>query len=395
MRTDTVWIKKNISSSRLLWPVLILVCIICSSVILFPVFPGQISTITDSKKSIAVVPFVITDTVKENNYISDGITGEIVLRLSGISGLHVVSTYQLKAVNYKNLSPTQIAAIFHVTSILRGQISKDGKNLHIIVQLIDAVSGKEIWTRNFEASLDDLFSFQNELAQVVAEELQSKLTEEEKKRLSFRPTQNLEAYDQYLKGVYYWNQRDRISLAKGVGFFKNAIAIDSNYAKAWSGLADCFSALGYGSNDLPAADFLQAEKAANRALLLDSSLAEPHTSLGYIYFYYYWNWGKAENEFLHAIQLNPDYPLAHDAYVYLLTARERYAEASLEMEKALNLDPSSAYIQTDKGFSLYYARHYNQAIAALMDVHIRYPEYPLSWLWLGRAYQEKKNILNA
>jgi predicted Zn-dependent protease len=124
---------------------------------------------------------------------------------------------------------------------------------------------------------------------------------------------------------------------------------------------------------------------------LDSSLAEPHASLGYIDFYYYWNWDKAENEFLTAIRLNPGYPIAHDANVYLLTARERYAEASVELEKAMSLDPSSAFIQTDKGFSLYYAGHYDRAIAALKDVHIRYPAFPLSWIWLGRAYEEKKN----
>ncbi len=295
-------------SPRMRWLLLVFVFVSCAFIILYTLHQNQKSDFTVRGKSIAVIPFANTDTSRGNDYLSEGITSEIVHRLSGISGLRVVSTSQVKAVSDSHLNHLQIADKLRVSSILEGQIKKTGETIHIHVDLIDAASGNKFWSRDFESGIHDLFSFQNELAQVITEELHAKLTDEESKKMSSRPTQNLEAYDQYLKGIYYWNKRDPNSLRKGIGFFKQAIALDSGYARAWSGLADCFSALGYGSHDAPSIDFLQAETAARKALALDSSLAEPHTSLGYIYFYYYWNWEKAEKEFLTAIRLNPNYP---------------------------------------------------------------------------------------
>ncbi len=349
-----------------------------------PAFSGK-------EKSIAVLPFVNTDSLRENDYLSDGMTSEIVHRLSRISGLRVIPTNQVRAINNTHLSPIQIAAKLKVASVIVGKIRKTGQAISIHVDLIDAGNGDQLWSRDFESNSGDLFSFQNELAQVITEELHTEMTRDEKNQLDSRPTQNLEAYDQYLKGIYFWNKRDAGSLRKAIGFFNQAILLDSNYARAWSGLADCYSALGYGSHDAPSTDFLKAETAARKALSIDSTLAEPHTSLGYIDFYYYWDWEKAEREFLKAIQINPEYPLAHDAYVYFLTARERFAEAGVEMEKAYSLDPASAFIQTDRGFALYYAGHYERAIPVLKDVLVRYPTFPLAYLWLGRSYQEKKN----
>lgn len=344
------------------------------------------------KKSIAVLPFMNTDSLRENDYISEGLTSEIVHRLSGISGLRVVL---INPGGNSHFSPLQVSRDLKVASFLRGKIKKTGDAFSIQVDLVNTGTGATFWSKTFQSNLNELFAFQNELAQVVTEELHMEITSEEENRLHSRPTQNLEAYDQYLKGIYFWNKRDPASLRKGIEFFNEAILLDSNYAKAWSGLADCYSALGYGSHDAPSFDFLKAERAARKALRLDSSLAEPHTSLGYIEFYYYWNWVDAEKEFLTAIRMNPDYPLAHDAYVYFLTARERYAEAGVQIEKAYSLDPASAFIQTDQGFALYYAGHYDRAISVLKEVLVRYPAFPLACLWLGRSYQEKKNYPEA
>ncbi len=345
---------------------------------------------TGTEKSIAVLPFINADSTGGNDYLSEGITGEIVHRLSGLSGLRVASVSQVKAIKESHLSLIQIAKALKVASILEGEIKIDGQSMTIHVNLIDGSTGNQIWSRDFNGSGNELFSFQNDLAQVITEELHTEITREEKAKMSTRPTQNLEAYDQYLKGIYFWNKRDPVSLRKGIDLFNQAILLDSNYARAWSGLADCYSALGYGSLDAPSIDFGKAEMAAKKALSLDSTLPDPHTSLGYIDFYYYWDWQKAEEEFLTAIRLKPEYPLAHDAYAYFLTARERYAEAAVEIEKAYMLDPASAFIQTDRGFTLFYAGQYDRAIPVLKEVLIRYPRFPLAWLWLGRTYQEKK-----
>ena len=373
------------------WIITALLLLVVAIIIFTILHRNQKPAFRGKEKSIAVLPFINADSLRENDYLSDGMTGEIVQRLSRISGLRVVPTNQVRAINIIHSTPTQIAAELKVASLLAGKIRKTGQALHIHVDLIDGSNGDKIWSREFESNISELFSFQNELAQVIAEELHTELTREEKDRLNSRPTQNLEAYDQYLKGIYFWNKRDAGSLRKGIDFFNQAILLDSNYARAWSGLSDCYSALGYGSHDAPSFDFIKAEMAARKALALDSTLAEPHTSLGYIDFYYYWDWEKAEREFLTAIRLNPEYPLAHDAYVYFLTARERFAEAGVQMEKASSLDPASAFIQTDRGFALYYAGYYDRAIPVLKDVLVRHPGFPLAYLWLGRSYQEKKN----
>ena len=284
-------------SPRMRWLLLVLAFVCSAFIIFYALHHNQKSDFIARGKSIAVIPFSNTDTSGRNDYLIEGMTSEIVHRLSAISGLRVVSTGQVKAASDNHLSYLQIADKLQVSSILVGQVKKSEETLHIHVDLIDVASGNKFWSRDFESGIHDLFSFQNELAQVIAEELHTKLTDEESRQLSFRPTQNLEAYDQYLKGIYYWNKRDPRSLRQGIEFFKRAITLDSGYAKAWSGLADCFSALGYGSHDAPSFDFLQAETAAIKALKLDSSLAEPHTSLGYIDFYYYWDWEKARKNF--------------------------------------------------------------------------------------------------
>ena len=347
------------------------------------------SVFTGKEKSIAVLPFVNTDSIKENEYFADGMTDEIIDQLSKIYGIRVIPRSIAAGFKNSGLKENEIANKLQVASILEGEIKKSGKEFNIDVKLVDGQTGKTIWSQNFDRGINDVFSSQNEIAGIIANKLNSGLAINNQLGIPTRPTLILEAYDQYLKGIYSWNKRDPASLRKGIDFFNHAIRLDSNYSKAWSGLADCYSALGYGSHDAPAFDFLKAETAARKALSLDSSLAEPHTSLGYIYFYYYWNWEKAEREFLTAIRMNPEYPLAYDSYGYYLTARERFPEAAAVLEKALGLDPQSAYINTDKGFELYYSGNYERAMISLRSTLELYPAFPLAHLWLGRTYQEK------
>ena len=162
---------------------------------------------------------------------------------------------------------------------------------------------------------------------MIADKLNAELTIVEKNEISERPTRNLEAYDQFQKGRKAWYSGGDSALRKGIYFFNQAIALDSTFSRAYSGIADCYSALGYGSYELPANAFLKAESAAEKALELDSTLADPHSSLGYIKLYYYWDWSGAEKEFLKAIELNPAYVIAYDAYGYFLTAMERFPES--------------------------------------------------------------------
>src|SRR6185295_14862516 len=156
-----------------------------------------------------------------------------------------------------------------------------------------------------------------------------------------KPTTSIEAYRLYLKGRLLWNRRTPPDLKNGIDFFRQAIAIDPSYAAAYSGVADCYTALGYGSFIAPKEAFPKALEAATKALALDSTLAEPHASLGYYNFYYEWDWAAAEQEFRIAIALNPNYELGYDWYGYYLTAMKRYDEARVIFEKAKELDPLS------------------------------------------------------
>lgn len=201
---------------------------------------------------------------------------------------------------------------------------------------------------------------------------------------------SLEAYNQYFQGRNYWNRRDEHSLRKAIGFFNKATHLDPTMAQAYSGIADCYAALGYGSYESPDSAFLKAEAAALRALQLDTTLADAHTSLGYIRFYYYRDWAGAEKEFTKAIQSDPHYDAAFDSYSYYLTALGRFPEAGVAIERALQINPLSAQINTDKGFFLYYSGHYEEAVRSLRSALDINPKNPLTHLWLGRSYQELK-----
>ena len=203
-------------------------------------------------------------------------------------------------------------------------------------------------------------------------------------------TESPEAYQLYLTGRYHWNQRTEAGLKKATAYFEQAIERDPAYARAYSGLADSYTTLGYLSHLAPRDVFPRANEAATRALRLDATLTEPHTSLAYVRFYHDWDWTGAEAEFRRALTLNPSYATAHHWYAVYLTAMGRFEEARAAIGRAQALDPTSLIINTDLGFVLYYSRQYDAAIQQLQMVTEMNPQFPLAHFWLGRAYQEKR-----
>ena len=367
---------------------------VISVIIFLLVYKKAVSNLNE--KTIAVLPFANETGDSANAYFCDGITDAITAELNRISDLQVSSrttaTYAFKQQG-KNIR--KAGAELHVGSILLGRVQQSGNRLNMDVKLVDLYSGKTIWSNVYDRDIKELFSVQSEMAASVAEQLNATLTDEEKKNLSKRPTQSLEAYDQYMQGRNYYGFWKDSTLRLAINYFNQAIKLDPLFSKAYSGLADSYSALGYISYELPSNAFLNAEAAALKALELDSTLAEPHTSLGYIRFYYYWDWEGAELEFRKALQMNPRYGLAYDAYGYYLTARERFPEAKMAMDKAVQLDPLSPQINTDNGFTLFYMHDYDQAIQVLKNALVLEPKSALAHVWLGRAYQEKKMYTEA
>ncbi len=202
-------------------------------------------------------------------------------------------------------------------------------------------------------------------------------------------TDSPDAYRLYISGRYHWNQRTEPGLRKATEYFTRAIETDPAYARAYSGLADSYTTLGYLSHLAPRDVFPKADDAARRALQLDATLTEPHTSLAYVRLYYDWDWMEAEAAFRRAITLNPNYATAHHWYAVYLTAMGRFEEARAAIGRAQALDPTSLVINTDLGFVLYYSRQYDAAVKQLQMVTEMNQEFPLAHFWLGRAYQEK------
>jgi TolB-like protein/Tfp pilus assembly protein PilF len=350
---------------------------------------------TGKNKTVAVLPFVNLGSDSSEEYLNDGMTDEIISQLSKITGLRVVARSSVMKYKGHMTDARHIGDTLHVAAVLTGGIRKSGHKLVIHASLMDIGSGNMIWDESYSRDTSDIFSIQTEVAELIADKLNAVVSADEKNNILRRPTQNLEAYDRYLQGLYFWNQGTVLSFRKAIIFFNQAIQLDSGYSKAYSGLADCYSALGYGSYVKPADAFLEAEQAAEKALQLDSTLAEPHTSLGYIKFYYYWDWPGAQKEFLTALRLDPTYIVAYDSYCYYLTAMERFPEAREVIEKAVQLDPLSARMNTDLGFNLFYLHEYDQAISTLKKSLALNAKYGLTHIWLSRCYQEKKMFREA
>jgi DNA-binding winged helix-turn-helix (wHTH) protein/tetratricopeptide (TPR) repeat protein len=209
-----------------------------------------------------------------------------------------------------------------------------------------------------------------------------------KRDLGEQPTENADAYRAYLQGRHEWNQRSKESLRRGIEYFQRAVEMDTRFAAAYSGLADCYAAMGYLSHTSPSESFPAARQHATKAIELDVRLPEPHASLGFVKFYFEWDWHGAEVEFQRAIAVDPNYAASHEWYSIYLLAADRASEAFREIELARQRDPLSLAINTDLGFHYYYTSRYDEAVKQLRFVLEMNKNFAPAHLWLGRTYQE-------
>lgn len=351
---------------------------------------GKNNDNTGINQSIAVLPFLNISNDPGQEYFSDGLTEGILNSLAHLNDLKVCarsSSFQFRG---KDVDIKEAAKRLGVSTILEGSVQREGDRVRITAQLINAEDGFHRWSKQYDENIVDVFSLQDKIAADIAEQLKIALLENERQGLLKKWIPNKEAYQLYLQGRSSWSQRNPPGYKKGIDFFQQAIALDPLFAAAYSGLADCYTALGYGSFLAPKEAFPKAFEAASKALELDSTLSAPHASLGCYRFYYDWDWAVAEQEFRIAIALNPNYEIGYDWYGYFLTAMERYDEARIILKKAAELDPLSIAIRTDLGFSSYYSGDYDQALKELkMAVEIN-SGFGFAHLWLGRTYQQKK-----
>ena len=313
-------------------------------------------------RSIAVLPFVNASPDAENEYLSDGITDELIDALAKISGLRVSSRTSVFALKGKPLDVRAVGALLGASVVLEGTVRKAADRLRITAQLTSTDDGRLLWSQRYDRQLVDVFAIQDEIAATIVNTLRATMFAELSEHVPRRYTENINAYGLYLKGRYAWNKRTHEGVGEAIGYFEQAIAEDPSYAPAYAGLADSY-ALDVDYRSIPVAEaYTRAKEYAAKALALDESVPSAHASLAWTLFIYDWNWDEAEREFRRAIELNPRYASAHQWFGFLLSSRGEHDAALVEGHTALELDPASVSGRRSIGWMCLYARRYEQAL---------------------------------
>jgi serine/threonine protein kinase/tetratricopeptide (TPR) repeat protein len=312
--------------------------------------------------SIAVLPFVNVSADPNIEYLSDGITDGIISSLSRVPELRVMARTTVFSYKGRELSPQKVGHDLNVDAVLLGRIAQRGDNLTIQTDLVSVADGSELWGEQYNRKVSDLLTVQGDIAKEIYDNLRPKLTGQEITKLARHETENAEAYQLYLQGLFYWNKWTQDGFKKASDYFNQAVEKDPNYAQAYAGLADTYNFMGDSGYVAPSQVWQNAKSAATQAVKIDDSLPEGHISLALVREDYDWDWSGAENEFKRAIQLNPNSATAHQWYGDFLTKLGRFDDARLELKKAQDLDPLSLLINTTVGRQLYFARQYDAAI---------------------------------
>jgi len=341
------------------------------------------------EKSLAVLPFANLSGNPENAYFAAGIQDEIITRLAKIAQLKVVSC--LSTQRFKS-SPDDLPAIgkqLGVANVLQGSVQRTADEVRVNVQLVKADTDTHLWADTFDRRLTDVFQIESDVAKIIAEKLQAKLTGSEQRALSVEPTANSDAHELYLKGRYIWNRRTGENLKKALTFFQQAAEKDPNYALAYTGIADSCALIPVYGAGAPQDYYPRAKAAAQKALELDDTLGEAHTSLANVLFRYL-ALAQSAKEFERSIDLNPNYPTAHQWYGRLtLLATGHFDRAMAEAKRAVELDPISPIGGTDVGTVYMVTRRYDEAIAQLRRTLETDPDFYWAHRQLGLALELK------
>ena len=340
------------------------------------------------ENSIAVLPFENAIHDANTEYLSDGISEALINSLTELQQLKVIARSTAFQYRGKQADPQAVGRELKVRTVLTGAVRQVDDRLNVQVDLVDATTGSQLWGQEYERKLADVVAVKQTLVREVTEKLRLKLTGEQQQRLTQRDTTNPEAYQFYLRGRYYWNKRTSDNVTRAIDQFRQAADKDPNYAVAYAGLADCYVILEDYVGTPASETYSKAKAFAERALQLDSSLAEAHASLGFVY-YGQWEWEQAEQEFRRAIELNPNYSTAFHWYSICLLSLGRIDEALAEIKRAHELDPLSSPIGTSLTYAYLSKGDLNAAIAQCKAVIDLDPSYPRAHEYLGLGYLKK------
>ncbi len=348
----------------------------------------SVETYRESINSIAVLPLVNESGDVEFDYLSEGIAESLIDNLSLLPRLRVLA--RTTVFRYESLggTPQQIGEELDVEAIVTGRIRLFKDNLTIKIELVRTTDGSQLWGEQYHREFDDLLEFQTEIAREISGNLRLKLTSHEKKYFPRPNTENLEAYQHYLKGRYFWNKRTAEWIKKGVESFQQALDSDPNYALAYSGIADSYISLATVGGLAPVAAVSKARAAAEKAFNINNRLAESHATLAFIKGNYDWDWSAAEKHFKRATEINRNYAIAYHWHGICAIARRQFTESIKLMKQAQNLDPLSPIINVVSGLPYYFMRRTERAIRIYREAAETEVAFFPAHFYLGMAYEQ-------
>jgi len=351
---------------------------------------GSIAPVPEPR-TLAVLPLQNLTGDDSQEYLTDGMTEALISSLAQVNALRVISRDSVMRYKGTNKSPAEISKELKVDTLVAGSVVRSGDFITIETKIVRLPNGQPVWVRTYQRNIHDIETLQNEMTLAITSAVQDEMALRARIPVIAEPEVDPEAYELYLRGRYCWNKRTEQGYYKAIQFFRKAIAVQPDYAKAYAGLADSFAMLGDLDNRRPSRVEMISKARSNvqRALQLDDNLAEAHASLASISYVYDWDWPLAEKEFHRALELNPNYATAHHWYAYYCLSRNRIDEGLSEIRLAQTLDPQSLIIQNDVGQLLYMARRYDDAIeeerrTLEMDESLAWPHF-----WLGLSFLAK------
>jgi TolB-like protein/DNA-binding winged helix-turn-helix (wHTH) protein/Tfp pilus assembly protein PilF len=370
---------------------LVLLAVAIVWVVRFNVGKGKTKNVAPIR-SLAVLPLANLSGDPSQEYLADGLTEELITDLAQIKSLQVISRTSVMQYRSVKKSLPEIARELQVDAVVEGAVLRSGQRVRITAQLIEARTDRHLWAQTYERDLRDMIALQGEVAREIARQVGSQLTPMEQARLSVPRPVDPKAYEDYLQGRYFWNKREQEGYKVAIAHFEQAIHADPNYAPAYAGLADAYALLGSWPNaTMQRKEAMPKAKAlALKAVELDDTLAEAHTSLAFVEMHYEWNFSAAEKEFQRAIELNPSYATAHEWYAFDLVAMHRPDDALAEIRRAQQVDPLSLIINTDLGEMLNYAGQPDAAVEQCEKVLAMNPSFFHAHGILASIYLGKK-----
>jgi TolB-like protein/Tfp pilus assembly protein PilF len=345
--------------------------------------------------SIAVFPFEHGSTDPDADSLGVGIPGSIIHSISQVPGLRVISWRSTASDQHGDRDPLVIGRKLGVKAVLTGRIWQRANKVRLHVDLLDTASGEEIWGDQYDRDVNEIFEVQDDISREISRKLRLKMTGEDETRVAKRYTENIEAYQLYVRARRWCETRSAEGFRRGTEYLKQAIQMDPNYALAHAELAQCISVPCYYGVVDPNVAYPRARAAAERALAIDPNLAEAHEVLATVLKNYDWNWKDAEGGYKHTISLNPNYASGHYHYSYLLAESGRFEEAIREATEALSRDPMSPLLNAGLAFVLLHARKYDQCIEQVLTASEVDPNMTLCYWTLGVAYEQQGRFREA